>query len=251
MIYSQRDPRWVSHELGGCSSTIGEEGCYVAAQAQVATDFGEPIDPDQLNTELRDRGIFVAGCLLPDNAITRIFPDIQLEAVYDFSARPADLRSLSAGADEQVVIEVDFDHNPRDGIQTHFMKVAWWTPPGLEIVDPWFGSRDNFAMHYGTDPVTTIQKVIRYRKPGFNPAPPPPPAPDYGGIQAGPKGCNVRVQPSSQAAHAPGYPGLLPAGAPLWLTGNVTGEAFAGNPLWWRTYHGFFIWAGATTRTRL
>lgn len=177
-IYSQRDPRWASQRLGTCDgTTIGGYGCYISSMAMVGSHFGHGETPADLDNIFTDRNLYVDGCLCVDNMLQSVFPEINYIETFDFSSRPADLSVLRNSYEDEYIIEVDFDHNSNDGIQTHFVRFVSWDGQTLIIDDPWFGTEDNFATNYGTDFGTTIQKIVHYRGPSPVAAPAPEPAP--------------------------------------------------------------------------
>ena len=178
VIYSQRDPRWASQRLGTCNgTTIGGYGCYISSMAMVGSHFGHGETPADLDNIFTDRNLYVGGCLCVDNMLQSVFPEINYIETFDFSNSPANLNVLRNSYEDEYIIEVDFDHNPNTGIQTHFVRFVSWDGTNLIIDDPWYGTEDNFATHYGTDLTTTIQKIVHYRGPSpvAEPAPVPEP----------------------------------------------------------------------------
>lgn len=166
-IYSQRDPQWASQRLGTVNGiTIGGYGCILTCNAMKAGYYGHQITPNALDDIFTNRGIYVQGDLLPDSGIHQVFDDIQLVEVKNFAGIPTDMNYLKEKSQDPtltVTIEVDFDHNPSDGIQTHFVELHSYDGNTLRIYDPWYGQEDDFTTHYGTDPITTIQKFTVYK----------------------------------------------------------------------------------------
>lgn len=165
-IYSQRDPAWASQRLGTVDgATIGGYGCLLTCQAMKAGYYGHEIKPNALDDIFTNRSIYVQGDLLPDVGIHQVFDDVKLLETKVYSG-PADMAYIKVQADDPtktVTIEVDFDHNPNDGIQTHFVELHSFDGVNLRIYDPWYGQEDDFATHYGTNPQLTIQKVSVYQ----------------------------------------------------------------------------------------
>lgn len=166
-IYSQRDPQWAGDQLGSVAgATIGTYGCLLTCHAMKAGYYGHQIQPNALNDIYTQRNLYISGDLLSDADLSAVFSDIQLSDSRSYTSGPADLAYLQQVANDPtltVTIEVDFDHNPSDGIQTHFVELHSFDGTTLTIYDPWYGSDDNFALHYGTDPKTTIQKIAVYK----------------------------------------------------------------------------------------
>jgi N-acetyl-anhydromuramyl-L-alanine amidase AmpD len=178
-LYAQRDARWASQRLGTADGiTLGQYGCYVTSMAMLACYYGHPITPAALDDLYTARQIYVNGDMMPDDALHRAFPDLELVAVHDYSNVPADLgvlRSIAADPALMAIVGLDFDHNPSDGIQTHFSPLADCDGAHVQLADTWYGGViADMTVNYGPDPASTIQKVVVYRGPA--PAAPSTPA---------------------------------------------------------------------------
>jgi len=170
-VYLQRDSRWTNQRLGTVDGiTLGAYGCYVTSLAMVAGSYGHHITPAALDDVLTNRNVYANGDMMPDDALARVYPDLRLERVYEWSGVPADLGVLARLARDPalaVVLGLDFDADPTDGIQTHFVTMQTCDGRAVWIDDPWYGNGrhpDNFSVHYG-DPRITIQKAVVYRGP--------------------------------------------------------------------------------------
>lgn len=169
MIFSQRDPKWASQRLGTADGyTLGGYGCYVTAMAMVATHFGKDINPAQLDDVFTEGNMYVQGGMAVDGMLSRVYPDIAYGGAYHCETVPCDLEQLNRAFkySTEAIIEVDFNHNPADGVQTHFVRFNSWDGTTLLVDDPWYGDRVNFADRYG-DPTTTIQKIVFYDGPAL------------------------------------------------------------------------------------
>ena len=167
-MYNQRDAKWKNQRLGTCNGvTIGTDGCYDAVLAQIITEWGYNITPAQLDDQLTNKNLYVSGssgaCLMPDTVLHTLYPEVTSVGAWSYKTVPADLSKLNCASDEKVIIGLDFDHNPANGIQGHFVKLESWNGKDLIIGDPWYGTVDNFAKHYGTNPSQTIIKIIKYK----------------------------------------------------------------------------------------
>jgi len=88
------------------------------------------------------------------------------------------LRSIAADPSLTAVIGLDFDHNPADGVQTHFSPLAGCDGVHVQLADTWYGGIiADMTVNYGPDPATTIQKVVVYRGPAPTTSPTPPASP--------------------------------------------------------------------------
>lgn len=166
-VYSQRDPRWSAQRLGTVNgTTIGSDGCYVTSFAMIAGFFRHSILPNELDNIYTDKKLYAQGNLCTDDMLPKVFADIKYETSYKFPTTPADLGQLKQLMDDPnkiVILCLDFDHDPNDGIQTHFLVcVGADGGKGIKVADPWYGSVDDFALHYGNDPAVTIQKFVVY-----------------------------------------------------------------------------------------
>jgi len=166
-VYSQRDPQWAAQRLGTVDgATIGQYGCYITSFAMTSGYFGHQITPNALDDIFTNKQLYANGALVNDGDLSKIFPDILFQQAYDYSNNPADLnllKQLSADDTLAVIIELDFDHDPNDGIQTHFVCLHEYDGTTFKIYDPWYGTDDDFSLHYGTNPAQTIQKVVVYK----------------------------------------------------------------------------------------
>jgi hypothetical protein len=152
VIYSQRDNQWAQDQLGSVSgATIGAYGCYLTCFAMKAGYYGHTVTPPALNDIFAQKGIYVQGDLLTDDALSKVFPDIAYQQTYDFATVAANLTLLQHLASDEattITLELDFDHNLTDGIQTHFVELAEYDGSTFKIFDPWYGTLDDFSLHY-------------------------------------------------------------------------------------------------------
>ncbi len=174
-IYSQRDPRWANQRLGTVNgNTIGQAGCYDTCFAMKASFYGHLITPNALDDIFTNQNIYINDAgehtqpsdLLADNSLTQVYPDVKFQQTYNFSSGPADLnllKNLSNDPSTTVTLELDFDHDPNDGIQTHFVELHSFDDTSLRIYDPWDGLEKEFSQSYGTNPGLTIQKFVVYQ----------------------------------------------------------------------------------------
>jgi hypothetical protein len=162
-MYSQRDPRWGSEQLGySRKNTIGTAGCLLTCFAQLAANHGIGTDPGLLNGKLKAKGLFSGGDL-PDNALAKAYPDIlYIGSINQYKGNPLELGLFDRKPGEEVIIKIDFNHNLSDGVQGHFVLLKNWTYDGVIIADPWYGSADDFIRHYGK-PEENIIRVIKYK----------------------------------------------------------------------------------------
>lgn len=174
-IYSQRNSQWSGQRLGTVNgTTIGSDGCYITCFAMAASSCGHTINPPQLDDLFTNNHWYYnskgthtdPANLLADPDLEKAFPDIKYQKTYWFSDIPADLnilKNLLADSGNIVILEVDFNHNPSDGTQTHFVIAKECDGQNVTIIDPWYGSTNDFKTHYGDNPKQTIIKYIVYR----------------------------------------------------------------------------------------
>ncbi len=176
-IFSQRDPQWAAQRLGTVNgSTLGQYGCYVTSFAMVAAYYGKDINPSKLDDFFTNGHVYYnaqgnhndPAKFAADNMLQVIYGDIVFQKAYDFTNAPADLnllKTLLADPTLSVILEVDFNHNPGDGIQTHFVVAVECDGKKVVIADPWQvpGSVDDFTKNYGNNPAQTILKFVVYK----------------------------------------------------------------------------------------
>lgn len=211
-LYSQRDPRWSGKQLGSCADTLGQSGCLDTVFAMVSSDFGTPYDPAAMSDTFSGRGVYVNGCLLTDDALAKVVPNLEVR-VFDFANGPADLSLLdAAGSDPhtQVIVKIS-----TAAVPSHFMRVAAAWASGdpnyephnagsIDVDDPWTGQRSSFGDTFGgSDPKTSIVKVIYYTQVFAVPLPTVP--------------FDVTVRPGARWYGTPAGAdqGPAPAGAPM------------------------------------
>ena len=198
VIYSQRDPRWAQLRLGYSSapptSTIHDYGCYLTCFAMLATHYGHPTTPRDLNVLLASRGLFLGHNLVADQTLGVAFPDISYGGAFPYRHWPANLNRLQhllSDPATSVVLELDFNHTLEDGVQTHFVVALSCDGHHVTIADPWYGAADDITTHYGPDPAQVIQKLVVYHgpvpaplpaQPTTNPTPEEPMTPDQRAI---------------------------------------------------------------------
>jgi hypothetical protein len=174
LVYAQRNVPggqqvpWWNQRLGTVDGvTIGSDGCYVTADAQVATHFEHVINPAQLDNRMTDLHLYVAGDLMTDRALSQVFTDILYVETRSWPGA-ADLNYLAMADDEEIIIGLD---NLNQGAKArHFARVFDYNPKTgvLMIDDPWWGVTLNFASKYGS-PSRNVMKAIKYRRPGWIP----------------------------------------------------------------------------------
>jgi hypothetical protein len=177
-IFSQRDSQWASQRLGTVNgTTIGSDGCYVTSFATVASYYGKDITPAKLDDWFTNGHVYynTAGNhndpanLCSDDMLQVVFGDILYQKTYNYANSPADLnllKSLLADPSLSVILEVDFNHSPNDGIQTHFLVAVDCDGTSVKVADPWSlpgGQVEDFSKNYGSNPAQTILKYVVYK----------------------------------------------------------------------------------------
>ena len=179
-LFSQRDPRWASiliNAQAGC--TLGLYGCLIISWEMKCNYYRHLLTPPQLMNLLATKKLFVDGDFINSDAdLNIVFPDITYMQTLHYESGPADLDALCRLSDDETLtgtLELDFDHDPSDGIQTHFVELHTCVknPDGtytIRIYDPWDGKEKDFTEIYGVNPEQTIQKVLVYKgAPGVQP----------------------------------------------------------------------------------
>ena len=167
VIYLQRDPRWAGQRLGTVDgSTIGQYGCYVSSLAMVAKYYGHDVTPASLDDLFTNGKFYNNGNLCSDDILQKVFADCKFVRAYNYPNTPADLnllKTLISDLTISVILEVDFNYNPADGIQTHFVECVDCDGTKVTIADPWYGGIVDLSVHYGNNPAQTILKYVVYQ----------------------------------------------------------------------------------------
>lgn len=162
-MYSQKDIRWSWQQLGACKgTTIGKAGCLLTCMAQLLTNHKLTITPAQLNKLLVLTKGYVNECLIPDIAPQKLFPDYVKYLGRTEPRQPVDLSALHREPGEEIILKVDYNHNPKDGTQRHFIILKAAEGDRVLIADPIGGRVGDFRSWYG-DPRQNILAVIKYR----------------------------------------------------------------------------------------
>ena len=161
-IYSQQDPRWANKELGSqAGATIGQLGCYDTSFAMKACYYGKQTDPASLDDAFTAGNVFVNADLLTDDALNKIYGDIQYVESDHYETIPADLQKLKGYAQDNTItvtlcIAV--------GSGYHFVELVDCDGTTVTIANPWTGKIENFTSLYGS-PTTNILRFIVYKGP--------------------------------------------------------------------------------------
>jgi len=177
-LYSQRDPTWSDDFLGYGRTTIGNWGCVVTSIAALLTYHGATETPATVNQKAKERYGFHNGNLFVWESVARIWSglDVVFAKRVDCQHVPAPIEDIDLylAAGQPVIVYVDFDHEPGNGLQTHFVLVV--DKQGDDdyiIMDPWHGDLRSLVESYGdVDPRRpwmrkaegVIQGVRFYRK---------------------------------------------------------------------------------------
>lgn len=203
-------------KIGSCNLTIAQVGCFLTAFANLEARFGRPIDPATLNSKFNAKHIYVNGCDLYWNAISRY--DGNTITVSTGSGKPSSNNAI-----------VQFIYN--NGTAMHFSLVHDYKK-GL-IVDSWDGVVKSWNYYGGPKAWATYS----------NKTTPKPPSTNFGKI-VGSGGVNYRSKPTTASS-------IITSFNPrevLTFKGYVTGQSIAGNPNWFVGYYtGHYCWSGAFT----
>lgn len=165
-VFEQRDALWAAKHLGTSSSaTIGQYGCYLSCFAMMAEYYGHAVYPNRLNDLIVQHGGFVDEDMLVDTALQSVYSDCVHMGSFDYTDVPADLAHLVKLAQDKrqmIALELDFDYDPSDGLNRHWVLLVSFDGTTLRIADPWFGGVNVFSKHYGHDKASTLLKYVVY-----------------------------------------------------------------------------------------
>jgi len=142
-------------------ATISLFGCLICSFAAKACYYGHQITPDALNDIFTRQNLYANGDYVSnDNDLQQVFPDIQYVQSYHYEKIPADLgllKQLSGDDTLTVTLEIDLG-----GGSTHFVELHWCDGTTVQIYNPYYGSDEDFRLHYG-DPAGNIMKFVVYK----------------------------------------------------------------------------------------
>lgn len=152
---SQRDQRWASQRLGTVNGiTIGSHGCITTDMCMLATYYGHPILPNQIDDILTNQHLYFDGDLFVNNSITRIFPDIKFDKVVFCESTAAPIAEIKRYLDEgkpSVVALIN------QGIR-HYVLVTGYEGDRIFCNDPWQGDHIAINDRWG-NPATKILQI--------------------------------------------------------------------------------------------
>lgn len=156
---SQRDARWRYKKLGTSDVTIGKYGCLLTCHSMSFALDGVQQTPDVLNETYKNNNVYHNQNLIHFWSIPNVFPDIRAEEFDNYYDDPAPVDKFYKWLDMglPVIVLVDFDCNPADGVDMHFVVLHGYDDSTRDFfcVDPWTGEEYYFKAKYG-DPVKYI-----------------------------------------------------------------------------------------------
>jgi hypothetical protein len=137
-VYSQRDPRWGSQELGYNTDpafSIYHYGCAITCVANYLWYEGHPeMNPEWVNNRLKQLGGYVDGGALIWGSVTQLAPNLNTQGVtYDFNSA---ISYVNAADFNWAILQVT-----KAGFPMHFVLLV----NGTQIADPWDGVLKNWA----------------------------------------------------------------------------------------------------------
>ena len=161
-MYSQRDLRWSWQYVGSSNRTIYRVGCLLTCFAQLLTSHGYGFSPAQLNKYFKLTRRYIQTNILNDNAIEIVNPNIKHVGTVAYPKKPVNLSLLECEPGEEIILKVDYNNDPKDGEQRHFVLMKSWDGKDtIMIADPLGGWVGDFRQRYG-DSRYNILKIIKY-----------------------------------------------------------------------------------------
>lgn len=152
---SQRDLRWASLRLGTVNGvTIGSDGCLITDMCMLATYYGHPILPNELNDILTSRNLYYDGDLFVHSSITKIFFDIKFDKVVFCESVAAPLGEIKAYLDQGKPVVAALINS---GVR-HFILITGYEGDRIFANDPWQGDQIAINDRWG-DPAKKILQV--------------------------------------------------------------------------------------------
>ena len=114
--------------------------------------------PDILNETYKNGGVFDKD-LIHYWSIPNVFPQIKCDEFLNYYDKPAPIEKFYNYLDRglPVIVLVDFDCNPNNGVDSHFVVLSGYDDETKDFfcIDPWTGEEYFFKAKYG-DPATFI-----------------------------------------------------------------------------------------------
>lgn len=152
---SQRDQRWANQRLGTVNGiTIGSHGCIITDMCMLATYYGHPILPNQIDDILTNQHMYYDGDLFVNNSITRIFPDIKFDKVVFCETTQAPIAEIKKYLDQGKPAVVALINQ---GIR-HYVLVIGYEGDRIFCNDPWQGDQVAINDRWG-NPATKILQI--------------------------------------------------------------------------------------------
>ena len=153
--FAQADPSWGESRLAGGATTVGAEGCAVAAAAMVLASYGAAVDPGTLNRFLQDNGGFTRqGWLYWEKAAD--FPPGVAEHIYEDDASHF-LIDWNLLRSNPVIVRLRYPN----GI-THFVVIVGKRGHEYLIRDP--GGRYQDGLYFLSEFGSPIEALRFYRQ---------------------------------------------------------------------------------------
>jgi len=145
----------------------------MVALCMMSNYYGKQVLPDVFNKALTNAGFFYQATMASWYPINKVYPDITctgIEWCGDVYA-PMDKIDNELAAGRPVVVCIDYDHNPGNGPQTHYVLIFDKDNGRYKIADPYFGDistiKDRYcnATTFPVEPKEAILQVVYFSGP--------------------------------------------------------------------------------------
>jgi len=172
-IFSQRDPLWVGHSMGGIGQTIGSAGCALVCAAMVASQVMPNINPAWLNAK-NPYNIVNIGLGPEAHLAWETLPDILPNTTWVAADKLTWKQRLTQDQLDMVIAKLAVaplilyvDFYPGGAFSSHFVLGLRYLEDiqDIEIADPWDGSKTKLLQRYarpGQDLKTAIWGIRGY-----------------------------------------------------------------------------------------
>lgn len=156
----QRDSRWSGQRLGTVNGiTIGSHGCVITCHSMLATYYGKPTLPNQLDDFLTNNGLYAQGNLWIPANVARWNSNETYNGTDYCETSPAPMDKIRQAIDAGLPPTLWVING---GVRHNVLAVGYTDDNQIIVNDPWIGDQVNMKNRWG-DSKQVILSVDYYR----------------------------------------------------------------------------------------